>query len=49
MLALAVAAVGHAVNAVTELGVLVAILVCTVTVRIALRDRVEPPTAGSPA
>ena len=49
LLALAVAAIGHAVNAVTELGVLVVILVCTVMVRVAFRDRVEPPTAGSPA
>jgi low temperature requirement protein LtrA len=45
VLALAVAVIGPAVNAVTELGVLVVILICTVTVRMALRDRSEPSTA----
>jgi low temperature requirement protein LtrA len=45
VLALAVAAIGPAVNAVTELGLLVVILICTVTVRVALRDRSELSTA----
>jgi low temperature requirement protein LtrA len=49
LLALPVAFLGESVNAVTELGVLVVILIGTVAVRIALRDRRAAPTAGSPA
>jgi low temperature requirement protein LtrA len=48
-LALAVGMTGRLVNAVTELGVLVIVLICTVSVRVAFRDRAQPPSPGSAA
>jgi low temperature requirement protein LtrA len=48
-LAVAVGIVGHLVNGLTELGALVAILVCTVAVRAVRRDRAQPSSAGSPS
>jgi low temperature requirement protein LtrA len=47
LLALPVAAAGHLVNALSELAVLVAILVCTVTARNVLRSRSPQLTARS--
>jgi low temperature requirement protein LtrA len=47
--ALAVAVIGHSVNALAELGALVVILVCTVATRGARRERPSPSIAGSPS